>query len=181
MSLLRERDPGRGHRLDAIMIAAIASVVVWAGLATIMVGVALAVSSLLARHVIHRSSLIAITIGLAVVIVGISLTPADSEPPATQVAEATAVASVSCVTAMQLAGNEAATTQASLEQTAYDCPTVEEWLDALRVHPEAMGLNERAEIGERDVQDMCRTSNANLRDSPMCQDAYALGVAEPLP
>ena len=87
-----------------------------------------------------------------------------------------------CTAAMQAAAAERSVdlAQPLLVRTAYECPTVDIWLATLRTHPGAMGLNERAQIGELSIQAMCSTSDTELRDSPMCQDAYTRGMAKPL-
>ena len=87
-----------------------------------------------------------------------------------------------CAEAMQTAAAESDVDRAQplLVRTAYACPTVDMWLEVLRAHPGAMGLNERAQIGELEVRSMCTTSNTELRNSPMCQDAYTRGMATPL-
>lgn len=54
-----------------------------------------------------------------------------------------------------------------LTETLNTCETSEAWLEALREHPGAMGLTERAEIGQLDLEIAC---NENA-DTPVCIDA----------
>ena len=117
-----------------------------------------------------------------------SRTPYESIPSTvrelteTEVAVAAAPVQAACTAAMQAAAAERSVdlAQPLLVRTAYECPTVDIWLATLRTHPGAMGLNERAQIGELSIQAMCSTSDTELRDSPLCQDAYTRGMAQPL-
>ena len=99
----------------------------------------------------------------------------------TEVAVEAPAGRAACTAAMQAAAAERSVdlAQPLLVRTAYECPTVDIWLATLRTHPGAMGLNERAQIGELSIQAMCSTSDTELRDSPMCQDAYTRGMAKP--
>ncbi len=109
---------------------------------------------------------------------GESATPEQSAPTLEE-----PFPSLSCLSAMARAAAEPTAVdgpQLLLLPTAHACPTADEWLTALRAHPGAMGLNERAQIGALDVQVMCQTSDSARQETPMCQDAYAQGIAEPL-
>lgn len=53
-----------------------------------------------------------------------------------------------------------------LVRTLTSCGTAEQWLEALRRYPAAMGLNERAQIGEVDLDAACGAGNT---DTPVCR------------
>lgn len=79
-----------------------------------------------------------------------------------------------CGTAMAAAAAEPDSTRADplIRQTLSACTSVDEWLAALRRHPGAMGLNERAEIGDIEVQSACY----GHEHRPVCRDALERGI-----
>lgn len=79
-------------------------------------------------------------------------------------------ASAECNTAMERAASERDSARAEplIDATLDACQSAEEWLTALRDHPEAMGLTSRATIGEVDLQSACVPRNSNTR---VCKDA----------
>lgn len=54
-----------------------------------------------------------------------------------------------------------------IAETLNVCETSEAWLEALREHPGAMGLTERAEIGQLDLEVACYDD----AETPVCIDA----------
>lgn len=114
-----------------------------------------------------------VTVGLIMMWVVTSMVPDDSTTAGSAASQ--------CEASMRAAAAEPVDStriQPLLTQTLYQCSTAEEWLEALRAHPGALGMTERAEIGNLDIQVMCYTLNAEQIASPMCMDAYALGLAE---
>jgi hypothetical protein len=81
-----------------------------------------------------------------------SASPTPGSPPPT-----TASVSQQCLDAMEAAAAEPdpAAADPLIVRTLDACASVDEWLEALRRHPGAMGLTERAEIGDLDVQSVC--------------------------
>lgn len=82
--------------------------------------------------------------------------------------------SSACDEAMRTAADEPDNEKANplITRTLSECTTVDEWLTALEHHPAAMGLTERAEIGDLDVQVAC----SGHEQTPVCEDAVEQGV-----
>jgi hypothetical protein len=60
-----------------------------------------------------------------------------------------------------------------LLRSAYECKTVDEWVMAVRAHPEAMGQLDPADIDpEYDLSGICFQSS----QAPVCIDATRLGL-----
>lgn len=85
-----------------------------------------------------------------------------------------AEASGACLDAMQTAAAETDNIAAEplIADTLSACDGADEWLEALEEHPGAMGLTERAEIGDIDLQSACMSRNM---DTPVCEDAEEQG------
>lgn len=75
--------------------------------------------------------------------------------------------STACIEDMEEAAtiSDPAAADPVLVRTLASCETAEQWLEALRRNPGAMGLNERAEIGDLDLQAAC----FGHEDTPVCE------------
>lgn len=82
--------------------------------------------------------------------------------------------SAECIEEMEFAstfgysGEEDSPYEDSITRTLEKCQTADLWVEALTQRPGAMGLNERAEIGDMDLQVAC-FRNA---ETPVCKDAH---------
>lgn len=81
--------------------------------------------------------------------------------------------SAACVESMETAAAEPDNIAAEplIVDTLSACGSADEWLTALEEHPGAMGLTERAEIGDLDLQSACYDNG----DTPVCEDAASNG------
>ena len=79
-----------------------------------------------------------------------------------------------CEGSMRRAAAEPDSTKADplIRATLTACSSADEWLAALELHPGAMGLNERAEIGEMDLQVAC----FGYENTRVCRDAAERGM-----
>ncbi len=84
--------------------------------------------------------------------------------------------SAECLTAMEAAAAEPDSAKAKplIVETLTVCPDADQWLAALREHPAAMGLNERAEIGPVDLLAACGSAPT----TPVCTDARERGMLD---
>jgi hypothetical protein len=82
-----------------------------------------------------------------------------------------------CLGAMETAAAETDIEAADplIVDTLSACSGADEWLTALEAHPGAMGLTERAEIGNMDLEVACW----GHEDTAVCQDAINAGRIEP--
>lgn len=82
-----------------------------------------------------------------------------------------------CLGAMETAATETDIEAADplIVNTLSACSGANEWLAALEVHPGAMGLTERAEIGNLELEVVCW----GHEDTPVCEDAIDAGRIEP--
>lgn len=72
-----------------------------------------------------------------------------------------------CIEDMQRAATitDSAEADPVLIHSLTTCGTADQWLEALRRNPGAMGLNERAEIGDIDLRSACYGNE----DTPVCR------------
>jgi hypothetical protein len=84
--------------------------------------------------------------------------------------------SAECLTAMETAAAEPDSAKANplIVETLRVCPDADQWLAALREHPAAMGLNERAEIGPVSLLAAC----GNATNTPVCTNARERGMLD---
>lgn len=84
------------------------------------------------------------------------------------------VVSESCRDAMRTAEAEPDSTRADplIDATLSACSTAEEWVEALRLHPGAMGLSTAAVVSELHLQIVCY----DQAGTPVCVDAAARGL-----
>ena len=61
-----------------------------------------------------------------------------------------------------------------LIETLSTCKSADEWLEALRGHPQAMGLRGEEYVGEVDVRAAC----AGHKQEPVCVDAVDEGLID---
>ena len=81
--------------------------------------------------------------------------------------------SADCLRAMETAAAETDPERANplIVETLSACASADEWLAALEAHPGAMGLTERAEIGNLDLEAACWRHEG----TPVCADAIETG------
>lgn len=81
--------------------------------------------------------------------------------------------SAECLGAMETAAAEldSAAADPLIIATLSECGTADEWLAALEQHPGAMGLTERAEIGDFNLLAAC----VGQLETPVCADAAEKG------
>lgn len=82
------------------------------------------------------------------------------------------------MTAMQALARASAAqpTDPSVTAALTSCDDVDDWLAALKKHPKAMGLTEKATVGDLEVQIVCHP--AVNRSHPVCADAVAKGIVK---
>lgn len=87
--------------------------------------------------------------------------------------ESSSSVSIECDSAMRRAAAETdlEASDALIVATLNACSSADEWLAALREHPAAMGLTERATIGDIELQAACFGSE----ETRACRDAAADG------
>lgn len=83
-----------------------------------------------------------------------------------------------CAASFKAAEDEAIATEGAsdvaLIQTGSTCPTVDEWLSALKARPGAFGMTEQATIDPKvELSSLCYPA----RDIPVCRDAEARGLS----
>ena len=66
---------------------------------------------------------------------------------------------------------------AAIHESVVACDSVAEWLTALRMYPDAMGLKGPEFVGQIDIEIAC--SKELNRPTPVCLDAVELGIPIP--